>query len=394
MTGPCDTDFIAAGRNPPAFFGMVNPPVCRASTILYPHLAAFEAGKTHAPGQLTYGRYGTPTTLALEEAMTGLARGHGSLLYPSGLAAISGTLSALLAPGDHLAMIDTAYAPARRFAATHLGRIGVRCDFFAATPAGLRGCLRGDTRVVYLEAPGSLTFEVPDMRALVSAVREQSPGAVIVFDNTWSTPMLFRPLEHGADVVVEAATKYLCGHSDVMMGIATASAAAHARLEPVYRQFGWCVGADDAYAVLRGLRTLGPRLRQHGQTGLELARWLALRPQVERVLHPGLPDHPDHAVWLRDWSGASGLFGIVLRPVAQRAWEAFFDGLAHFGLGGSWGGYESLLFPDDPSRHRSAGAWRTGGRYLRVHAGLEDPRDLIEDLAKAFARMQAAAALD
>lgn len=394
MSGPTDTDLVAAGRDPAASFGMVNPPVCRASTILYPDLAAFEAGKAHRPGQLTYGRYGTPTTLALESALTELEGGDATLLYPSGLAAISGTLSALLVPGDRLAMIDTVYAPARRFATQQLARIGVACSFFAPSLEGLRACLNADTHVVYLEAPGSLTFELPDVPALVGVVRELAPQATIVFDNTWSTPLLYRPLAHGVDVVIEAATKYLGGHSDVMMGTATAKAAAHARIEPVYRQFGWCVGADDAYTVLRGLRTLGPRLRQHGETGLRVARWLAARPEVARVLHPGLPGHADHAIWQRDWAGASGLFGVVLRPVSEPAWRGFFAGLQHFGLGGSWGGYESLLFPDDPNRHRSAVAWHEPGHYLRVHAGLEDADDLINDLAAAFARLHAAEARD
>ena len=390
MKHPNDSQLVAAGRDPQASFGMVNPPVCRASTILYPDLAAFESGKAHVQGQLTYGRYGTPTTLALERAMSEIARGDGSLLYPSGLAAISGTLSALLAPGDHLLMIDTVYAPARRFATQHLVRTGVQTEFFAPDEASLAARLRSDTRVVYLEAPGSLTFELPDVPALVRRVRSVAPQAAVVFDNTWSTPVLFRPLEHGVDVVVEAATKYLCGHSDVMMGIATAHAPTHARIEPTYRQFGWCVGADDAYAVLRGLRTLGPRLRQHGATSLRLARWLQTRPEVQSVLHPGLDNHPDHAMWQRDWDGASGLFGCVLCPVDDAVWRAFFDGLAHFGLGGSWGGYESLLFPDDPARHRSATAWPATGRYLRIHAGLEEADDLIHDLHAAFARMDAA----
>lgn len=385
-----NTELVTAGRDSQASFGMVNPPVCRASTILYPDLPAFEEGKAHLPGKLSYGRFGTPTTLALERAMSELARGHASLLYPSGLAAISGTLSALLAPRDHLLMIDTVYAPARRFASQHLARMGVQTEFFAPSEKDLAARLRPDTRVVFLEAPGSLTFELPDVPALVRRVRSVAPEATVVFDNTWSSPVLFRPLEHGADVVIEAATKYVCGHSDVMMGVATAQAATHARIEPTYRQFGWCVGADDAYTVMRGLRTLGTRMRQHGESSLQLARWLQSRPEIQRVLHPGLPEHPDHAVWLRDWNGASGLFGCVLHPVDDAAWTAFFDGLTHFGLGGSWGGYESLLFPDDPARHRTATSWPATGRYLRVHAGLEDVEDLIQDLLAAFGRMHTA----
>lgn len=393
MTRTTDTDLITAGRNPSASFGMVNPPVCRASTILYPDLAAFEEGKSHQPGKLSYGRYGTPTTHALEAAVTKLHGGDRTLLFPSGLAAISGTLSALLAPGDHILLSDSVYGPVRRFAASHLARLGIQSEFFDPLARSLAPLLRPNTRCVYLEAPGSLTFEMHDVEALVHSVRSKAPEAWVVFDNTWSTPLFYRPLEHGADIVIEAATKYLGGHSDVMMGTATVNERASPIIEPVYRQFGWCVGADDAYAILRGLRTLAPRMRAHENNALRIARWLQARPEVSLVMHPALPEDPGHALWSSHWNGASGLFGCVMRPVPETAWQSFFEGLNHFGLGGSWGGYESLLFPDDPGKHRSAGGWNHEGRYLRVHAGLEDAEDLLDDLEHAFKRMSLAASI-
>lgn len=387
MSALTDTELIDAGRNPAAAFGMVNPPVCRASTILYGDLAEFEDGKAHRPGKLSYGRYGTPTTLALQEAVTQLHRGHDTLLFPSGLASIAGTLSALLVPGDHILMTDSVYGPVRRLVNGHLAAMGISCSFFDPRATSLASLLRPTTRCLYLEAPGSLTFEIQDVEALVRSVRDAMPQVWIVFDNTWSTPVFYRPLEHGIDVAIEAATKYIGGHSDVMMGTATTNAHAWQKIEPIYRQFGWCVGPDDAYAVLRGLRTLGPRMRTHHGNGLQLANWLNNRPEVLQVMHPGLAQDPGHALWSSHWDGASGLFGCVLRPVGQGAWEAFFKGLRHFGLGGSWGGYESLLFPDDPAKHRSGGTSLREGRYLRVHAGLEDVNDLISDLEAAFARM-------
>lgn len=378
-----DTQLVHLGR-PPS--GPVNTPVYRASTILFDTLEEFDRAAGHGRHALTYGRYGTPTTFRLEEALAQLEQAHAAVLLPSGLAAISTTLQALLRPGDHLLMPHSVYKPARRFALEFLGARGIATDFYPAEcGAAIAEHLRPRTRLVYLESPGSLTFEVQDIPAIVQVCRTR--GIHTVADNTWATPLLFRPIEHGVDVSVQAGTKYLVGHSDVMMGTVAANASAWPQIETAVVQLGLCVSPDDAYLTARGLRTMGVRLERHAANALQVARWLQAHPQVARVCYPALPEDPGHALWQRDFDGASGLMGVFLRPVPggdpAETLRRFTEGLRVFRMGGSWGGFESLVFPVDPGAGRGEAS---GSAYVRLHVGLEDPRDMVSDLAAALAR--------
>jgi cystathionine beta-lyase len=385
-----DTLIVTAGRHPEAWFGMVNPPVCRASTILKPTLQAFEAAKDQDYGATTYGRRGTPTVFCLAEAIAALEGGHACALFPSGLAAVTTSLLAFLSAGDHALLPDSVYGPARNFCHSVLERLKVGVTYYdPLIGARIAGLMRPETRVVYLESPGSLTFEVQDVPAIAAAARAR--GATVMMDNTWASPLFFKPLAHGVDVSIQSATKYIVGHSDAMLGAVTATRQAWPTLLEAARRLGQIAGAEEAYLGHRGFRTLGVRLRQHQANGLRLAEWLAGRPEVARVLHPALPGAPGHALWRRDFTGASGLFAVVLKPVASGALAAMVDGLRHFGMGGSWGGYESLVFPANPAALRSATAWTEPGPLLRVHAGLEDPEDLVGDLEAGFRRLRAAA---
>jgi cystathionine beta-lyase len=287
-------------------------------------------------------------------------------------------------------MVDSAYGPARRTCDKLLGRFGVTTTYYdPQIGADIATLLRPNTRIVYTESPGSLTFEVQDIPAIAKAAHAH--GAMVLMDNSWGTPAYFAPFAHGVDVSIQAATKYIVGHSDAMMGTITATAAAFPAVEASAREFGATPGPDDCYLALRGLRTLGVRLARHHETGLALARWLQARPEVKRVLHPALPGDPGHALWKRDFTGACGLFGIVLHDrFAKAAVTAMLDGMEHFGMGASWGGFESLILPTDPGKLRTACPWTEPGRTIRIHAGLEDPADLIADLAKGFDRLNAA----
>lgn len=383
-----DTYLVGAGRRCRRE-GAVNPPVQRASTVLFPTLAELEGLKDLPPHSLTYGRYGTPISFALAEALTGLEGGHDTWLFPSGLSAITAALLAFLEAGDHLLMVDSVYGPTRRFCDQQLARWGVTTTYYdPLVGAEIAGLLRPQTRVVFLESPGSLTFEVQDAPAIAAAARQA--GAITLMDNTWATPLFFQPLAAGVDVSLSAATKYIGGHSDLMMGAATARQQAWPRLRQGAINLGLCAGPDDCYLALRGLRTLGVRLARHQQTGLELARWLAGRPEVARVLHPALAGCPGHELWRRDFGGSSGLFAAVLRPCARDSLAAMLEGLEHFGMGYSWGGFESLILPADPAAQRTATAWRAAGPLLRIHAGLEDPADLIADLEQGLGRLRPA----
>lgn len=383
-----DTLLSVLGRDPAANHGVVNPPVYHASTILHESTAALEAATTgpREYGKTYYGRFGTPTTFALQDALAALERGHRTYLFGSGKAAIVAALLAFAKSGDHVLISDSAYGPTRALARGLLARIGVEATFYdPRAGAGVAKEIRSRTSVVFAESPGSLTFEVQDLPALAEAAH--AAGAVLIVDNTWASPLLCQPLALGADVSIQAATKYIVGHSDAMLGAVTA---AEARVEPVrgvFEELGAAPGPDDCYLALRGLRTLGVRLRRHEETGLRLARWLRARPEVRRVLHPALADDPGHALWKRDFSGASGLFGVVLEPASEAAVAALLDGLALFGLGYSWGGYESLALPTHPHRIRDATTWDPACPTLRLHAGLEDADDLIADLDRGFARM-------
>jgi cystathionine beta-lyase len=379
----------ALGRDPENNAGIVNPPIQRASTILFPTVDALLSARP-GPGVVNYGRYGTPTTFALEEAVAGLEGAGGAVAVASGKGAIVATLLALLKSGDHILVADNVYHPTRQTVDGILTRMGVARDFFdPLDPADVQAKIRPETRIVYVESPGSLTFEVSDVPAIAAIAHAN--GALVVFDNTWGTPLFFKPYEHGVDVTVHAATKYIGGHSDLMMGIVTSTAEIHPRLRTGIQDIGMTSSPEDCWLALRGLRTLDVRLRRHMESGLAIARWLRDRPEVARVLHPALPDDPGHCLWQRDFKGACGLFGIVLHPTSGHAVAAMLDHMKLFGMGWSWGGYESLLIPTFPQKSRSASPWRTEGPCLRIHVGLEAVEDLVEDLEAGFQRLGAAA---
>lgn len=382
-----ETLLAHAGLDPFANHGVVNPPVYHASTIVFPTLAALEeADRTPYEGT-RYGRRGTPTTFALEEAVAALEGGYRSIAVPSGLAAITISLLAFLKTGDHLLMVDTTYGPVRRFCDTMLKGLGIETTYYdpLVDPAPL---IRPNTRVIYMESPGSLTFEVQDIPRAVAAAR--ASNAVSILDNTWSAGLYFSPFRHGVDVSIQAATKYIVGHSDVMLGTITTTEARFLRAKRAASFLGVCAGPDDCYLALRGLRTLAVRLARHQNTALTVAHWLRSRPEVARVLHPALPDCPGHDIWRRDFSGSNGLLSIVLHDVPKPALAAMLDELKLFAMGYSWGGYESLIVPFDPRTARTATPWTGGRTCLRLHCGLEDPDDLIADLDAGFARLAAA----
>jgi cysteine-S-conjugate beta-lyase len=382
-----DTLLTTSGRDPDANFGIINPPVYHASTILYPTLDALEASAhNRQPGKVYYGRYGTPTMFALEEAVMALDGAYRSIPVGSGMAAIACALSAFVKAGDHILVVDTAYGPTRRYCDTVLKRFGVETTYYDPhLGAQVAGLVKSNTRLIFLEAPGSLTFEMMDVPAVVAVARKA--GLVTILDNTWATPLFFRPLALGVDVSVMAATKYIGGHSDLMMGLLSVTKEAYGPVKQMVNDFGCCSGPDDCYLALRGLRTMGVRLPRHQETGILLARWLAAQPEVDRVLHPALPGDPGHALWKRDFKGASGLFSYVLKPVSRPALAAMLDGMKLFGMGYSWGGFESLMLPAHPEGIRTARPWTEKGILMRVHAGLEDPADLIADLEAGFVRL-------
>ncbi|PKU25945.1 cystathionine beta-lyase [Telmatospirillum siberiense] len=384
-----DTKIVHAGRHPEQYHGAVNPPVYHVSTVTYPSVAAMTEAERKPYDGMRYGRYGTPTSFALEEAIAILEGGYRTISTASGLAAITGTLTALLKSGDHVLMVDTVYFPTRRFCTEHLKRCGIETTFYdPSIGAGISALMRPETRVVFVEAPGSLTFEMQDIPAIATVAH--AGGAIVVMDNTWATPLFFKPFEKGVDISLQAATKFIVGHSDAMLGLITcATEELWHVVKSSIAHFGVCAGSEEVYLGLRGLRTLSVRLRQHQESGLALASWLAARPEVLRVMHPALPGDPGHALWKRDFSGACGLFGFELAPCPEAAVNAFIDGLEHFGLGYSWGGYESLIIPTSDGIKRTAKPWRGDGPTLRIHTGLEDPSDLIEDLAKGFDRLAA-----
>jgi cysteine-S-conjugate beta-lyase len=384
-----DTIITTAGRDPKNNFGIVNPPVYHASTIVSETVAELhdKRDKRWEPGVYTYGRQGTPTTEALEQAMAAVEGGWRGMTVACGLAAINAAVLAFVKSGDHVLMVDSTYGPARNFCNNFLGRFGVETTYYDPNiGAGIKDLIQDNTRIVYTESPGSLTFEVQDIPAIAAEAHKR--GAVVIMDNTWSGGHYFKPFKHGVDVSVQAATKYIVGHSDAMLGTITTT---EEHWRAVRASVGECAapsGPDDIYLGLRGLRTLSVRLERHHKTGLTLANWLEARPEVKRVLHPGLPSNPGHELWKRDFTGASGLFGLVLNDYTDNAVAAMLDGLELYGMGASWGGFESLILPTKPGPMRSATPWNEGPS-LRIHAGLEDPDDLMEDLDKGFQRLNA-----
>jgi len=381
------TRLVTAGRDTKAQKGFVNPPVFHGSTVLYPTAEDLHAHRA----EFTYGRHGSPTTRALQDVLMALEGPQcaGVGLAPSGLAAISTTLLAVLKAGEHLLVCDNAYRPTRNFCDNMLKRYGIETSYFdPLVDAGIETLFKPNTRAVLIEAPGSQTFEMPDVRA-ISAVAH-ARGALMIDDNTWATPLYHRSLEQGVDISMQAATKYIGGHSDIMFGTIAANAKAWPLIQEAIRLLGVCAGPDDVYLALRGVRTLSVRLAQHHRSGLEIARWLGARPEVDRVLHPALDTDPGHAIWKRDFTGASGLFSIVLKPVPQTAVDAMLNALTLFGMGFSWGGFESLAIPFDCSDYRTATKWSPGGPTLRLHIGLENLDDLKADLDRGFAALKAA----
>ncbi len=388
-----DTLLAHAGRDPARNFGVVNPPVYHASTIIHQTVADLERAQQNRYGidQVVYGRYGTPTTFALEQAVAALEGGARGLAFCSGAAACFAAILAFVESGDHVLVTDSVYGPVRGFCNNFLARFGVETTFYNPTVGeGIGALIRPNTRLIYLESPGSLTFEVQDTPAIAKLAKAR--GVKTVFDNTWAAPLFCKPLALGCDVEVVAGTKYIVGHSDAMMGLAVAAdEETFLKVREAATLMGNHAAPDDCYLALRGLRTAGVRLKQHQANALELANWIAKRREVERVLCPALPADPGHRLWRRDFTGASGLFGFVLRPgIPKRAVDAMLDGMELFGMGFSWGGFESLLVPVYPEHLRTATPWQTGPT-LRVHAGLEDLGDLIADLDAGFKRLAAAA---
>ncbi len=381
-----ETVLTHAGRDPQANFGAVNTPVFRASTILSPTYA--DRKREKGPREPRYGRRGTPTVFTLEDVLADIEGADAAVICPSGLSAITTAVMGFVGHGDHILMVDCVYGPARNFATKMLPRYGISTTFFDPAIGGdIAGLIQDNTKVVYLEAPGSQTFEMQDVPAIAAAAHKR--GCIVMIDNTWATGLLFKPFEHGCDVSVHAATKYIVGHSDAMMGAITCTEAAYAPIKEVWDLLGHAVGPDDVYLATRGVRTMAVRLAQHQKNALEVAQWLQTRPEVARVLYPALESDPGHALWKRDFTGASGLFGVVLKPIDEPQMEAFFDALDLFGMGSSWGGYESLAIPADPSNYRTATPWQPEGPLIRLHIGLENPADLIADLESGFAAMKA-----
>ena len=382
-----ETTLVTAGRDTKAQKGFVNPPVVHGSTVLYPTAEDLHAHR----GEYQYGRRGTPTTKALQEALMALEGPQcaGVGIAPSGLSAITTTLLAVLKAGDHLLVCDNAYRPTRNFCEGLLAGYGVETTYFdPLIGAGVAELFKPNTKAILLEAPGSQSFEMPDIPAIAAVAHGR--GALVIDDNTWATALFHRSLDQGVDISMQAATKYIGGHSDIMFGTISANAKAWPLIAETIRLLGVCAGPDDVFLALRGLRTLAVRLAQHHRSALEMARWLATRPEVVRVLHPALESDPGHAIWKRDFTGASGLFSIVLKPAPQKAVDALLDAVTLFGMGFSWGGFESLVIPFDCTPYRSATKWAPGGPTLRFHIGLENVEDLKSDLERGFAAFNAA----
>lgn len=369
------TRLVRTGRDKRLTGPFVNPPVIHASTVLYDSVDDMQNGRQ----PYSYGRHGTPTSEALVTAVNEIEGAAGTVLCPSGLAAATVALISCLSAGDRVLIVDSVYGPVRRFADANLARMGIETTYFdPAIGAGIEALFTDNTRAVYLEAPGSLTFEMQDVPAIAEVARRHD--ATVLFDNTWATPVYFRPLDFGADLSIHAATKYLGGHSDVMLGTVAANARAWPKLTETFRNLGMHVAPDDVFLGLRGLRTLAVRLERHYASALKVATWLAARPEVARVLYPPLPSDPGHMLWKRDMTGGCGLFGFIFRGWSEDQAKQFIDGLSLFGIGASWGGFESLAILAHVRNGRTAVPWIAEGPLIRLHIGLEDVDDLIADL--------------
>jgi cystathionine beta-lyase len=380
------TNLISNGRHPEQQFGFVNTPIYHGSTVLYPTYESIAAKSLH----YSYGRKLSPTIEALQDAVAALEGGFGTRLCPSGLSAVTTMLLSFVSTGDHILVTDSIYRPARVFCEGLLDKLGVETTFYDPLIGGnIDRLIKHNTRLVYTECPGSQTMDVQDIPAIAAAAHAK--GALVAIDNTWSGGHYFKPFEHGCDISVQAGTKYLVGHSDAMLGTITVSEHLMKDFNARFEMLGQCAGPDDIFLTLRGIRTLDVRLERHMKSGLEVAAWLRDRPEVAEVLHPGLEGAPGHDIWKRDFKGASGLFSFILRPLPENAVAAFFNNFKLFGMGFSWGGFESLAVPFNPSSYRSATQWSNDGQCVRLHIGLENVDDLKQDLDQAFSAMAAAA---
>ncbi|MEE8252857.1 MAG: cystathionine beta-lyase, partial [Hyphomicrobium sp.] len=379
------TEVVHLGRDPATAHGFVNPPVYRGSTVLFPTVEKL----WKRDQEYTYGRSCTPTVKALEEAIAQIEGGAATELTASGYQAVSTAIFAFVKSGDHILVSDSVYNPTRRFCDRLLTKLGVETTYYdPVIAAGIDKLVRPNTRLIFTESPGSQTFEVQDIPAIAAVTKKRKLW--LLLDNTWASPLYFRPFDHGVDVSIQAATKYIVGHADAMLGAITSNERAAKLVANAKDVLGVCPGSEETYLGQRGLRTLATRLAQHQKSGLEMARWLEARPEIARVLHPALPSHPQHEIWKRDFLGASGLFGVILQPTSKKALAAMLDNLELFGMGFSWGGYESLVIPFDPTSYRTATRWQAEGPALRFHIGLEDVEDLKADLEAGFARRAAA----
>ncbi len=374
------------GRDPAGNHGFVNFPAYRGSTVLFPDVETLNSRNQ----RYIYGTHGTPTTDALCQAWSEISAAAGTVLVPSGLFAIVAALTSALSSGDHLLMTDAAYRPGRIYCDTILKRMGVETTYYdPALGAEVAALMRGNTRAIFVESPGSQSLDMQDVPAIAAIARVR--GVCVIMDKTRATPLVFSPHAHGVDMAVEAGTKYLSGHSDLLLGLVSANAAWFPRLRTTVDALAVPPGPEDVYLALRGMRTMELRLREAERQALALAHWLQARAEVRRVIHPALPDYPGHAIWKRDFTGSSGLFSIVLQPTSDSAVAAMLDRLELFGMGYSWGGFESLVVPFDCTNYRTATSWTPGGPTLRFSVGLEDIEDLKEDLDRGFARLRAAA---
>lgn len=378
-----DTLLTSVGRDPARYDGMVNTPVFRTSTVIHPNLAAYETRPAEGEKSVRYGRYGTPTTFALEEAVAQMEGGYRAAAVPSGLAAITAALCAFLKTGDHLLVSDSVYGPTRSFCEHQLKRYGVEVEYYdPLIGAAIGARMKDNTRVVFCEAPGSLTFEMQDIPAIAEVAHAR--GAVVLADTTWGTPYFFRSFEHGVDVSIHAATKYIAGHSDVMLGLVVTNERCWMPVRRTITDYGYIASPDDCFLALRGFRTIGVRMNHQMASALRIAKWLQSRPEVKQVIYPALETDPGHALWKRDFEGAASLFACVLKPVEAAAVASFVDTLELYGIGSSWGGFESLITVIHADAYRTATRWNPGGPALRLHIGLEDPDDLIADLERGF----------
>lgn len=390
-----DTKIIHGGGKNALKHGVVNTPVYRASTVVFADTDQMQKAAQGAINEQKkvhfYGRKGSPTSWTLEEALTDLEQGYDTVLAPSGLGAVTTALLSFLKAGDHLLMVDSVYEPTRRFCDSTLARFGVETTYYdPVIGAGIAELLRPNTTVVFTESPGSHTFEMQDLPAIAQAAHAANEDMVVMIDNTWASPLFHKPLTLGADISIQACTKYIVGHSDVMLGSITAVEKHFSTLYSGRQEIGVACSPDDAYLATRGLRTLGVRLRQHEINTMIIAKWFQNRPEVETVLYPALPEDPGHEIWKRDFTGASGLFGVVFKKTSQDAVFAMINDMKYFPIGFSWGGYESLISHSNPKHARTVTAWDHPEPGIRLHIGLEDPEDLIADLEAGLDRFNAA----